>query len=70
MFALTDEEAQETPIVVTGTLLINDNSAKVLFDSGTTHSFISHVFAKSLRSHRVKRFDAEFLCKEPLQCKC
>ena len=41
MFALTDEEASETPTVVTGTLLIDNYYAKVLFDSGATHSFIS-----------------------------
>ena len=32
VFALIDEEAQETPIAVTGTLLINDDSVKVLFN--------------------------------------
>ena len=65
VFALIEEEAQGTPIAVIGTLLINGSYAKVLFDSGTTHSFIFHVFAKSLRSHCMKSFDVEFLGKNP-----
>ena len=60
VFALTEEKAQETPIVVIGTLLINGNSAKMLFDSDATHSFISNVFAKSLRCHCLKIIDDEF----------
>ena len=32
VFALADKEAQETPTVVSGTLLINGDSIKVLFD--------------------------------------
>ena len=51
VFALIEEETQRAPIVVTGTLLINGRYAKVLFDSGATHSFISHVFANSLDYH-------------------
>ena len=51
VFALTEEEAQEALTVVTGTLLFNGSYAKVLFDSGATHSFISHVFANSLGYH-------------------
>ena len=60
MFALTDEEAQETPTVVTGTLLINGDSIKVLFDSSATHSFVSNIFAKSLGCHCLKIIDDEF----------
>ena len=60
MFALIDEEVQETPIVITGTLLVNRNSAKVLFDSGATHSFLSNIFAKSLGCHCLKTVDGEF----------
>ena len=60
MFALTDKEAQETPTVITGTLLINGNSAKVLFDSGAMHSFISNIFDKSLGCHCLEAVDDEF----------
>ena len=54
MFALTDEEASDTPTVVTGTLLIDNCYAKMLFDSGATHSFISSNFAKSLQNRHLK----------------
>jgi hypothetical protein len=40
------EEAQEAPDVVIGMFLINDTSAVVLFDSGTSHSFISATYAR------------------------
>ena len=66
MFALTDEEAQKTPTVITDTLLVNGNSAKVLFDSGATHSFISNVFAKSLRCHYLGIVDDEFWVRTPM----
>ena len=46
--------------MVTGTLLVKANSAKVLFDSGATHSFISAIFAKSLECHYLKLVDDEF----------
>jgi hypothetical protein len=38
------EEAQEAPDVVIGMFLINDTSTVVLFDSGTSHSFISAAY--------------------------
>ena len=60
VFALTEEEAQGAPTVITGTLLINGSYAKVLFDSDATHSFISHVFANSLGYHCWKSIDDEF----------
>ena len=66
MFALTNEEAQETPTVITGTLLINGSSAKVLFDFGATHSFISNVFAKSLRCHCLETANDEFWVRTPM----
>ena len=66
MFALTDEEAQETPTVVIGTLLVNGNSDKVLFDSGATHSFISNIFAKSLRCHCLEAVDDKFWVRTPI----
>ena len=45
--------------VVTGTLLVDKLKARVLFDSGATHSFISSYFAKTLARDRV-------LMKDPL----
>ena len=63
VFALTDEEASETPTIVTGTLLIDNCYAKVLFDSGATHSFISNNFAKSLQNCHLKNFEGELLVR-------
>jgi hypothetical protein len=40
------EEAQETPDVVIGMFFINNTSAVVLFDSGTSHSFISTAYVE------------------------
>ena len=64
VFALTDEEAQKTLTVVAGTLLVNGNSAKVLFDYGATHSFISTDFAKSLGCHYLEPINDEFWLEE------
>ena len=66
MFALTEEEAQEAPTIVTGTLLITGSYAKVLFDFGATHSFISHIFANSLGYHCWKPIDDEFWVRTPM----
>jgi hypothetical protein len=38
------EDAQEDPDVIIGTILVNDNHAIVLFDSGASHSFIAANF--------------------------
>jgi hypothetical protein len=38
------EEAQEAPDVVIGMFLVNDTSVVVLFDSKTSHSFISTAY--------------------------
>uniref|UniRef100_A0A2N9G096 Retrotransposon gag domain-containing protein n=1 Tax=Fagus sylvatica TaxID=28930 RepID=A0A2N9G096_FAGSY len=45
VFALTKQDAETSPSVVSGTLVITNQHAQVLFDSGSTHSFISHGFA-------------------------
>ncbi|KAL4013399.1 hypothetical protein IC575_025568 [Cucumis melo] len=44
VFATTHQEAERAGIVVTGTLPILGHYAFVLFDSGSSHSFISSVF--------------------------
>lgn len=43
---MTSESAQEAPEVVIGTFPVNSHTASVLFDSGTSHSFISANFVK------------------------
>ena len=44
VYAMTSQEAQATPDVVTGTLSIFGDDARVLIDPGTTHSFISREY--------------------------
>ncbi|KAG8370167.1 hypothetical protein BUALT_Bualt14G0089100 [Buddleja alternifolia] len=46
VYSMTEQEADNAEDVVTGTLLINNLPAFVLFDSGATHSFLSTSFTK------------------------
>jgi hypothetical protein len=43
---VTTEEASEAHDVVLGTFLVNSNPARVLFDSGASHSFVTENFVK------------------------
>ena len=52
--------------MVKGTLLVNGNSSKILFDSGSTHSFISNIFVKSLECHCLETIDDEFWVRTPM----
>jgi hypothetical protein len=40
------EDAQEAPNVIIGMILVNDNNAIVLFDSGASHSFVVASFVQ------------------------
>ena len=40
------DKAEEAPDVILGTLPVNSVPAKVLFDTGASHSFISQLFAQ------------------------
>ncbi len=40
------EDAQEAPDVIIGMILVNDNHAIMLFDSGASHSFIAANFVQ------------------------
>jgi hypothetical protein len=40
------EDAQEALDVIIGMILVNDNNANVLFDSGASHSFIATSFVQ------------------------
>ena len=42
---ITAEEAEKSPDVVIGMLPVNSILAKVLFDTGASHSFVSTSFA-------------------------
>jgi hypothetical protein len=48
VFALTKQDAKTSPSVVSGMLVITNQHAQVLFDFGSTHSFISYGFARRL----------------------
>ena len=50
--------------MVTGTLLINGDSIKVLFDL-VPHILYFGYFVESLESHCMRSFDAKFLGKNP-----
>ncbi|XP_073017316.1 uncharacterized protein [Primulina eburnea] len=49
VYAITQEEADNTNEVVAGTILIHGIPAYTLFDCGATHSFVSRRFAKKLK---------------------
>jgi hypothetical protein len=40
------EDAQVAPDVIIGMILVNDNNAIVLFDSGASHSFVAGNFVQ------------------------
>jgi hypothetical protein len=40
------EDAQAAPDVIIGMILVNNNNAIVLFDSGASHSFIANNFVQ------------------------
>ncbi|KAI3776021.1 hypothetical protein L1987_45781 [Smallanthus sonchifolius] len=47
-YALTEGEARGNPDVVSGTSLVNNEHAAILFDSGASKSFISNAFSRKL----------------------
>ncbi|XP_075515456.1 uncharacterized protein LOC142550104 [Primulina tabacum] len=49
VYAITQEEADDTNEVVAGTILLNEMPAYTLFDCGATHSFVSRGFVKKLK---------------------
>ena len=48
MNALTQQEVQTSNTVVEGTIRLSERIARVLFDSGASHSFISSSFATQI----------------------
>ncbi|XP_077232116.1 uncharacterized protein LOC143866802 [Tasmannia lanceolata] len=63
-FAITTAEVEATNDVVTGTLSVSSKNAHILFDSGSTHSFVSPKFAKHL-SIPLQKLDLELSVKTP-----
>ncbi|KAD7117297.1 hypothetical protein E3N88_04565 [Mikania micrantha] len=58
-FTMTKDQADKDPDVVTGTFLINDIPASVLFDSGASMSFVAITFCDKLRVN-VKKIEHVF----------
>ncbi|XP_024961993.1 uncharacterized protein LOC112502334 [Cynara cardunculus var. scolymus] len=58
-FQITAEEAREEPELVTSIFFVNSHPARILFDSGSTYSFMSHAFVRFLESVPVL-FDRPF----------
>ncbi|KAA0041710.1 putative retroelement [Cucumis melo var. makuwa] len=48
VYAMSQQEAEDAPDVITGTILICNVPADVLFDLGATHSFVSSIFLTKL----------------------
>ncbi|GAB2285598.1 hypothetical protein Dimus_020042, partial [Dionaea muscipula] len=65
VYNLTQEDADASHTVVQGTLLICSKTARVLFDSGATHSFASPAFLHSL-SVPLMPLDVHLLVTTPL----
>jgi hypothetical protein len=42
------EDAQTAPDIIIGMILVNDNNAIVLFDSGASHSFVAAGFVQKI----------------------
>ncbi|XP_022042227.1 uncharacterized protein LOC110944889 [Helianthus annuus] len=61
-FTMTRAEAKTDPNVVSGTFLVNDVPASVLFDSGASRSFVAHSFCGKLP--RMPRKIEEPFCVE------
>ncbi|WRX29259.1 Reverse transcriptase domain - like 10 [Theobroma cacao] len=66
VFALTQQEAQTSNVVVSGILSVCNMNARVLFDPGATHSFISPCFASRLGRGRVRR-EKQLVVSTPLK---
>ncbi|KAL4032361.1 hypothetical protein IC575_005432 [Cucumis melo] len=48
VYAMTQQEAKDAPDIITGTILICNVPADVLFDSDAMHSFVSSIFLTKL----------------------
>lgn len=58
-FVIGTGDARQDPTVVTGTFLINNLYASVLFDSGADRSFISHTF-RNMITHRSYKLNEAY----------
>ena len=65
VFAMTKQDVDASNDVVSGTLSLFSKEAKVLFDSGATHSFVSSAFA-SHAGKMVEPLDYQLSIATPL----
>ena len=56
---------ESTPTVAESILLVNGYYARVLFDPGATHSFISATFSDTLKNCPASPFGDELLVRTP-----
>ncbi|GJY69681.1 hypothetical protein Tco_0472663 [Tanacetum coccineum] len=79
VYVMRTKEPQQNPNVVTGTFLLNDHYACILFDSGVDKSFVSTAFTNFIdinptaidTSYDVELADgrvAEIICYEKIVC--
>ena len=60
LMTLKRDEAEVTPEVVTGTFLVNNKPAYVLFDCGASHSFIASSCISKLLLSSLLEISSEF----------
>src|SRR4051794_16371076 len=61
LFHMSAKEAQEEPEVVLGMFSVNSVPARVLFDSGASHSFVTEEFTCTSKIQPIK-FEACYYC--------
>ncbi|KAL5570732.1 hypothetical protein UlMin_020329 [Ulmus minor] len=64
VFAMTKEDVETSPTVVTGIMFVHEIPAYVLIDSGATHSFINPMLVKKL-GKSLSILDAPFCVSTP-----
>ncbi|KAL5570134.1 hypothetical protein UlMin_026709 [Ulmus minor] len=64
VFAMTKEDVETSPTIVTGIMFVYENPAYVLIDSGATHSFINPMLVKKL-GKSLSILDAPFCVSTP-----
>ena len=60
-----EEEIDDPHVVVSGTILVNHLSARVLYDAGATHSFINPPIAKRL-AYKLDEMDVQLCVTTPV----
>ena len=51
VYVVVPQDSTASGAVAEGTFLVNDMPARILFDSGATHSFVDFAFVKELNLH-------------------